>query len=1008
MRNILVWKLSVLFCFLILINCSGGGSSAPGAIDGQAAVEKQATVNGRVLDLAGVAVGNARIMVNNEPSEYQTNEQGYFSIRVQAGAGTLTASKDDVILLETCLTAAEGVTYNLGDLFSGMESNCHLPRDCPGDKDCDGLSDEDELNSWKITIIHASGKEEIVGVTSDPEQYDTDGDGLNDGQEYAARTDPRKMDTDGDGLSDYAELHVFKSNPLMLDTDGDACPPAADPCMPDPNLYDGNELFLSGTSPTLADTDGDGLSDYHEINIGGTNPLVADLPELSLTVNGDPLLELDVDYQTGTSAKQQELARQETGKIDTDTVSTEMSVENTIQLHTEAEAGTGTWPPSFNAKLTTDTKFHQGYFHDTSSSWKNASVQESQNNYDEWEKEQVNFDDGKLSIALKITNQSDLSFKVKDLRVVAYRLEGGGNFGLIGTMQPDEAEWPAGGQILGPSGEFTMTVKKEHIGADMMRKLVGNPMAMMFEVGAYSLFQLDEWGVNETVNFSKLGEDVIQRTGLIVIDYGNGNVERHMVATNVYRNPDGSGRGISMKKAMAILGIDYETTPALDPDGKPGKQVLYRVKNVQAWQDADHPMKRGFWLVGGTGPEFDPNTAAAFDGILLRNSNSVNLVYVEDLDGDGLFNREEYLLGTDPENSDSDGDELSDYEETKVGWPIAVSNRTPYQVFSDPRFRDADQDFLSDKTEFYLGTDPYLQDTDGDGLADAHDSDPLNPPCLSAHFLGLAAWWDGTTSVSGAAYRAEDRVLTEPFAVVENDGTMVGAGIPPAANTMLVPDRFGNPNGAFKFNELSTSNNQHIEVPSGDGVSLQRDLTLSTWVYWYGPGSGAAQAALLTKGSSDKPNYALLIDNDGRLMFRLQRSVHEKCWFSWFGHWDDGSCADENYLRTEDVATTAGAIETGKWVHVTVTFGGEIMRIYINGIKAAERSTTSTWTSGLYKYQTTTSYLIRNNDPLLIGVDSGALPQRPYHGALDDTTIGMRMLQPDEVGQLYGLGICEP
>jgi hypothetical protein len=32
-----------------------------------------------------------------------------------------------------------------------------------------------------------------------------------------------------------------------------------------------------------------------------------------------------------------------------------MSIENTVQLHTEVEAGTGNWPPSANAKLTTDT-----------------------------------------------------------------------------------------------------------------------------------------------------------------------------------------------------------------------------------------------------------------------------------------------------------------------------------------------------------------------------------------------------------------------------------------------------------------------------------------------------------------------------------------------------------------------------------------------------------------------------------------------------------------------------
>ncbi len=37
-----------------------------------------------------------------------------------------------------------------------------------------------------------------------------------------------------------------------------------------------------------------------------------------------------------------------------------------------------------------------------------------------------------------------------------------------------------------------------------------------------------------------------------------------------------------------------------------------------------------------------------------------------DYDGDGLTNREEYLLGSDPSNRDSDGDEVSDYDEVHV------------------------------------------------------------------------------------------------------------------------------------------------------------------------------------------------------------------------------------------------------------------------------------------------------------------------------------------------------
>ncbi len=50
---------------------------------------------------------------------------------------------------------------------------------------------------------------------------DADLDGLTDSEETKLGTDPHKLDTDGDGLSDYAEVNVYKSNPLKASTRGD-------------------------------------------------------------------------------------------------------------------------------------------------------------------------------------------------------------------------------------------------------------------------------------------------------------------------------------------------------------------------------------------------------------------------------------------------------------------------------------------------------------------------------------------------------------------------------------------------------------------------------------------------------------------------------------------------------------------------------------------------------------------------------------------------------------------
>ena len=93
---------------------------------------------------------------------------------------------------------------------------------------------------------------------------DKDGDGLTALQEYNGgvnSTDPNKFDTDGDGLSDGVE-RALGTNPLMADTDGDS-------------ISDGDEVNGSPASnPLLVDSDADGAPDSLERRVG-TNPLSA-------------------------------------------------------------------------------------------------------------------------------------------------------------------------------------------------------------------------------------------------------------------------------------------------------------------------------------------------------------------------------------------------------------------------------------------------------------------------------------------------------------------------------------------------------------------------------------------------------------------------------------------------------------------------------------------------------------------------------------------------------------
>lgn len=80
----------------------------------------------------------------------------------------------------------------------------------------------------------------------------------------------------------------------------------------------------------------------------------------------------------------------------------------------------------------------------------------------------------------------------------------------------------------------------------------------------------------------------------------------------------------------------------------------------------------------------------------------------DDMDGDGLTNREELDMGTDPLRSDTDGDNLTDYEEV-------------HDYGTDPLSEDTDGDGLTDYDDVVLGFSPLLADTDGNGIIDSQE-----------------------------------------------------------------------------------------------------------------------------------------------------------------------------------------------------------------------------------------------------------------------------------------------
>jgi hypothetical protein len=157
-------------------------------------------------------------------------------------------------------------------------------------------------NGWTF-VVDETNSEAILNVIYTPaapqtEETDSDGDGLSDAQEIALGTDTANPDSDEDGLLDGAEV-TAGTDPTLSDSDGDgfgdnaevangtdptdpASVPPGEPTVDTDGdmLTDAQETEL-GTNPELADSDGDGLSDFAEVGFEpgsatGTDPLLTD------------------------------------------------------------------------------------------------------------------------------------------------------------------------------------------------------------------------------------------------------------------------------------------------------------------------------------------------------------------------------------------------------------------------------------------------------------------------------------------------------------------------------------------------------------------------------------------------------------------------------------------------------------------------------------------------------------------------------------------------------------
>lgn len=469
------------------------------------------------------------------------------------------------------------------------------------------------------------------------------------------------------------------------DTDGDG-------------LDDGSEA-LSGTSPVLADTDGDGMSDADElqrfdidVDPINFNPLVADIPHLGIVLRSPPVVTL-ILTDTLAVSKVFEVDRTQENAVAVDQAVTE-SVVDTIEVSQTASQST-TFTGGVAGDTTLSFDISKTMSEDVSFSFSETQTVENVQAITEIEAfsqtREIAASGGVLKVVVGLENRGNVPFTIQHIILSAVIPDPGhpGKFFPVGDLILDTGFNYTQFEpfTIPPGGSFpVINFDNASLDLETAKLLLRNPGQLIITVSTLELSDIN--GVPFAFKFT----DIESRDALVVIDYAGKRLpEKYFIATN----SDPQRPGVTAGRALRdILHIPFETATSAAgiPTGLTGLR--------------DDPAVRGntqnaFWLVvqvrnNGLGNDVTRFSSQQgdydFENIQIKAGDTLYLVYMEDRDGDGVFSRQERLLGTNDLAADTDLDGWTDFFE------INVSHTNP--------------------------TNP---DTDGDGVIDSQDPAPLDP-----------------------------------------------------------------------------------------------------------------------------------------------------------------------------------------------------------------------------------------------------------------------------------------
>ena len=542
------------------------------------------------------------------------------------------------------------------------------------------------------------GTEEILGT--DPFDADSDDDGLDDGVEVELGTDPLDPDTDDDTLLDGDEVER-RTDPNNPDTDnggvwdGDELARDTDPREPTDDfdadrdgLTDDEEQEL-GTDPRVVDTDQDGLDDFDEVRQFGSNPLVGDTDEDGLTdgreaeLGTDPTRE-DTDGDSLTDGAEVNEHGTNPLSVDTDLDGLNDAFE-LLLYHSD--------PTDFD---TDDDGLSDGRDVRAAGSSPSAADTDEDGLSDADE-----FEAG-TNPRLADTDSDGLT----DLEEVGATntnplLNDTDSDGLDDGVEVNGTGPLAGFGVTDPLNPDT-DADGVRDGAEMVHG--SNPLESDTDNdGLTDGYEVFEFGTDPTLADSD---------GDLLSD-GDEN-ER---GTNP-RERDTDRDGLDDGEEVLGMEVTFEGGATATYFSNP----LARDSDLDAFNDFQEVRQ---YLTDPSNQDTDEDGLTDVEELLRSPVGLVRLfdpldpllgAADGDPDGDGLSNRVEIDIGSDPSVADTDRDNLDDGDEVLV-------------YFTSPVIRDSDEDGVPDGLEVLAGTfddgvlflNPTLVDSDGDGIADGEE-----------------------------------------------------------------------------------------------------------------------------------------------------------------------------------------------------------------------------------------------------------------------------------------------